>query len=144
VRPKIYRAMRPDGDKPMTGSSSTSLGVRVPATSNHPDIVPDSVGEVHPGTGGMSVAPSLRALPFRLIPRRLRHLVPGAGGNDKHYVWSLGDGPFVAGQVATALQLRPDPANSNHGFVEPDAVMSLDSYQDAIRATRDDWSVDER
>jgi hypothetical protein len=91
----------------------------------------------------MSVAPSLRTLPFWLIPRRLQHLVRGAVGNDKHCDWSLGDGPFVAGEVAPALRLRPDPSSSHHGFVEPNAEMSLDSYQTAIQATWDDWSVDE-
>ena len=45
--------------------------------------------------------------------------------------------------VGNGLQLRPDPNDSQHGFVEPANVMSLDSYRDAIAATQSLWQVDE-
>jgi hypothetical protein len=137
--PRIYRVMKEDQGKPMVGASATTLGVRVPT-----DIAPDAAGDVHSATGGMSVSPSLRALPARLIPRRLRHMVPRAAGNDRLLVWSMGDGPFVQEPIAPRLQLRPDPHNSRHGLVEPDASMSLDDYRAALAATQNEWSVDEK
>ena len=136
--PEIYRAMREDKGKPAIGASATTLGVRVPT-----DIAPDAAGHIHPGTGGMSVSPSLADLPPHRIPRRLRHLVPDASGKDELRVWSVGNGPFVAGAVATGLKLRPDPRDPGHGFVEPDVVMALGDYQDALGRTQHHWSVDE-
>jgi hypothetical protein len=55
----------------------------------------------------------------------------------------MGEGPFEAGPVASHLQLRLDPKNDRHGFVEPAARMSLDDYQDALGATQAQWSIDE-
>jgi hypothetical protein len=53
----------------------------------------------------------------------------------------MGEGPFVAGQVAEGLDLRPD--RPSHGAVEPSEVMTLERYQAALAATRDQWSIDE-
>lgn len=127
----------------MLGSSSSTLGVRVPGGLGIPDIVPDSDGHVSPGTGGMSVSPSIRQLPLRLIPRRLNSLVPGAIGNNNLFVWRTGEGPFAPGPVADRLVLRPDPRGPGHGFVEPAQRMPLEEYVLAIQATRDQWVVDE-
>ena len=92
--PLVYRVMKQGEDgKPLVGHSATSLGVRVPT-----DIRPDLARNVGPGTGGMSVSPSLAQLPALLVPTRLRHLVRGAkawGG--KLRIWKMGSGPFVAG-----------------------------------------------
>ena len=139
--PKIYRVMKKDGERPMIGSSATTLGVRVPA-----DIRPDASGDVHPGTGGMSVSPSLRSLrslPARLIPTRLRQIIPGAAGSNSLFVWSMGERPFASGAVTDQLDLRPDPNNSNHGFVEPGSVMELEVYEKALAATQGTWRIDE-
>ena len=50
---------------------------------------------------------------------------------------------FAADAVALGLRLRPDPANSTHGFVEPDSVMPLLDYRQALKATQNEWRVDE-
>ncbi len=136
--PKIYRSMKQMSGQPMIGDSATTLGVRVPT-----DIVPDATDDVHPGTGGMSVSPSLWDVPIHRVPTRLRHLVPDAHGTDSLFVWRLGSGPFVQTAVAPGLQLRLDPANSRHGFVEPEAAMSVDIYRDALTATQEQWIIDE-
>jgi hypothetical protein len=91
----------------------------------------------------MSVSPSLRDLPARLVPSRLRYLVPGAAGNDDLSIWSMGEGNFAHGAISEQLQLRLDPKRSNHGFVEPRVTMKLEDYQEALAATRDQWSVSE-
>lgn len=130
--------MKRDGEFPAVGESATTLGVRLPG-----DLEADESGNVSPGAGGMSVSPSIGALPRRFVPRRLQHLARGATGNDRHHVWSLGSGPFVEADMTPLLMLRPDPENSDHGFIEPLRVMHQDAYIDAIHATREDWHVDE-
>jgi len=134
---KIYRAMKKgDDDQPRLGRSSTSLGVRVPT-----DISPNRHGNVVPGTGGMSVAPSFPALPALLIPKRLQHLAPKARGSSSNFVWTMGEGPFQESPIADRLQLRPD--SSIHGTVEPDQPMPLQTFEDALSATRASWMIDE-
>lgn len=124
--------------KPAVGDNPTDLGARVPV-----DIQPDALGNVQPDTGGMSVSPRLTALPPHRVPRRLRPLIPKATGRDFHFVWSMGDGQFVADAVALSLRLRPDPTNSKHGFIEPDAEIPLSEYRRALEATQGKWQVDE-
>jgi hypothetical protein len=141
--PKIFRSMLTEGDKPKVGSGGKLLGVRVPP-DRHADITTDSAGNVHPGAGGMSVAPDWRVLPAHLIPRRLKHVVPDADGNNKLTCWTLGEGEFKADAVAPDVQLRPDPVHPDrHGFVEPKRSMTLADYQSALAATRDQWRQDE-
>ena len=111
--PKIYRVMKREGDFPRIGSTSTSLGVRIPQ-----DIEPDENRMVGPGGRGMSVSPSMRTLPSIFLPRRLCRdhpdLSKGALGSDNYFVWSMGVGPFVADKVAPGLNLRPDqPVGAN-------------------------------
>lgn len=136
--------MRRAGHQPELGESASALGVRVPH-----DIALGANNQVQPGTGGMSVSPSLialRNLPSRMVPRRLRAVIPGAFGNDDLFVWSIGHGEWpqpkevatlgiivltATGQKITQqddLQLQVDPNNSQHGFVEPSASMSLERY----------------
>jgi hypothetical protein len=142
--PKVYRAMREAEGKPALGPRD--LGVRTPPDSNA-DISPDAAGMVSPGTGGMSVSPSIVDLPLHRIPKRLRPLLQPHGldatGKDDLHVWSMGEGTFVDGPVAGELMLRLDPRKSSHGFVEPDRVMALNDYEDALKVTRDQWRVDE-
>ncbi len=134
--PTIYRAMLPDGAYPKLGPSASTLGVRVPV-----DIGPDQNGDVHPGTHGMSVAPSLRDLPVHRVPKRLKHLREGAAGSDSAKVWRHGEGAFAVAPVAPHLVLQPDRAD--HGTVAPDAVMPLAQYEAAITETRPGWVIDE-
>ena len=138
--PKIYRTMLDDGGKPKVGSKSKMLGVRI-APNPHPDIPVDVHGNVHPATGGMSVAPEWKKLPWHLIPRRLHP--KGRGGNDL-ICWRFSDGEFDKDALNAALALRPDPGGpAKHGFVEPSHVMTIGEYQAALAATRDDWIQDE-
>ena len=138
--PKIYRTMLVEGGKPKVGTESKMLGVRV-APNPHPDIAVDEHGTVHPATGGMSVVPEWRELPWHLIPRRLH---PRARGHDDLVCWRLGDGLFERNALNGDLILRPDPdMPTTHGFVEPANAMAIAEYQGALVATRDDWIRDE-
>ena len=129
-----------DDGKPETGQSGRTLGVR-PGTGRGKDIeVID--GRVHPGTGGMSVSPSLAQLPVERVPRRLAHLREGAEGPDSNLIWSHGNGNFIGGAVAPHLRLRPD--RPGHGLVEPEALTALPEFEAALYATRPDWNRDEK
>lgn len=137
--PKVFRVMAAAGGKPQIGRSAVALGVRVGT-----DISPDADGLVIPGQGGMSVSPSPRALPAHRVPKRLHHLVPAARGKDHHYVWRMGEGPFVPTPLATGLRLRPDPGNASHGMVQPSERMGLVEDESALAATQDEWSIEEQ
>jgi hypothetical protein len=131
--------MHADGEKPRIGTCGKSLGVRV-APAKIQDITLNDDGTVSPKTGGMSVAPSVHALPDFLIPARLVSKFPRARGNDNLVCWKLGDGEFVDGPIADNLTFRPDPKSpSRHGFVEPSLKMTIDDYQRALGATQDQW-----
>lgn len=101
-------------------------------------------GDLFPGAGGLSVFAGLRDLLPHMIPSRLRHIVPDAAGDDRVFVWAMGDGPFVPAPVAPGLTLRVDPDDLKHGFIEPEVIMPLEEYQAALAATQDLWVVDER
>lgn len=137
--PKVYRVMKEEDGRPACGESATTLGVRIPY-----DVPEDTSGQVHPGTGGMSVQASLETLPARLVPQRLRERVPGARGRDTLRIWSMGDGAFANGALSNRLSLRVDPSDPYHGFVEPDSSMPSEDYQKAIEATQGSWSIDEK
>lgn len=135
--PKIFRAMRSEGEIPALGDND--LGVRVPT-----DIEPDTQGNVSPGTGGMSVAPSLRLLPAHRVPQRLAGLVSKARGSNTFRIWSMGEGTFVAGTVSDELALRLDPERpKRHGLIEPAQEMGLRAYVMALHETRPIWRLDE-
>jgi hypothetical protein len=133
----MYRVMKEAKDgKPVVGRTGTSLGVRIPL-----DIKPDENGDVSPNTGGMSVSPSLYTLPPLFVPVRLHALVPKARGSNHLRVWKMGAGPFDRSPVAPGLELRPD--SRKHGTIQPDQLMTLLAYEDALAATRDQWVIDE-
>lgn len=134
--PKVYRAMKEEDGMPKVGASATTLGVRVPG-----DIEPDEHGIVHPGTGGMSVAPRLENLPTHRIPRRLAHLVAKAKGDNALRVWCVGTGGFASGILAAHLCLRVD--RPVHGLVEPDTAMAVADYVAALESTQTDWRIEE-
>jgi hypothetical protein len=137
--PLIFRAMYIDAGFPRCGPDARSLGVRVPP-SKDVDIEPDPDGQVNPGEGGMSVAPTAAGLPVHRLPRRLRGIFPRASGSNQDAVWPMGEGAFVAGDIGNQLRLRPDPGKpSAHGFVEPAARMPCADYQTALAATRELW-----
>ncbi|MBI3821473.1 MAG: hypothetical protein HY289_02210 [Planctomycetes bacterium] len=141
--PKIFRSMHDDGGKPKVGSGSKMLGVRGPPDP-HADLPVDPNGNVHPQTGGMSVAPDWRKRPYFLVPMRLRSLVPRARGSNDLDCWRLGDGDFETVALTDKLDLRIDQGQPlNHGVVEPKLNMSIVDFQDALAQTCDLWVVDE-
>jgi hypothetical protein len=142
--PKIYRTMIFEKDLsghhvPQVGGSKNMLGVRLPP-ENPADVQPDAQGNVLRGAGGLSVAPSLKALPPRLVPERLRDRRPGARGTDDLRLFRLGEGPFEPSHLADDLEL--EPTSSTHGVVRPRAQMHVDQYQARLAATKPRW-IDE-
>jgi hypothetical protein len=140
--PRMYRAMLRDaGDGlPVVGNDAKSLGARV-----GPDLTVDNTGSVVLDGKGMSVVPAWRLLQYYRIPKRLRHLVPGASGSDATACFAFGTGPFQAGVVTPDLVLVPDdePPPVKHGVVAPARLMSTADYFSALAATRPGWVVDE-
>ncbi len=133
--PRVFRVMRkePDG---LPTVSRTSLGVR-PGT----DIDLDAQNNVLVNGKGMSVAPNWRDINVNRIPKRLRPIVPGAGGSNNTFCFRTGNGVFVQGAFANGLTLEPDSAT--HGNVAPAQVVPLATYEADIAATRPDWQEDE-
>ena len=140
--PLIYRVMKVENGRPKVGTSGSCLGARVGPLPppQVPDITPDQYDNVHRGTGGMSVAPTLLDLPPMIVPETYLRMQPKAMSRDKKArIWKMGAGPFVAGPIAEALELRVDAKDNTHGFVEPDKVMPVSRYQEALAATKDKW-----
>jgi hypothetical protein len=80
--PTIYRAMkRSDDGRPVIGSGSNELGVRVPPNP-HADIETDDDGNVLLNENGMSVVDNWRSLLPHLIPKRLKSVFAGATGSN--------------------------------------------------------------
>jgi hypothetical protein len=134
--------MLAEGTLPKLGSTAKTLGVRVSPMQDR-DIPVGSDGTVRPGTGGMSVAPSLGDLPGHRIPKRLRPAIAYARGSNSLYCWRMGEGPFESAPLADGLNLRPDLKKANHGFVEPATIVLLGEFQACLEATRDQWTIDE-
>jgi hypothetical protein len=127
--------MRKDTDGlPTVGQ--TSLGVR-PGI----DVDLDAQQNVLVNGKGMSVVPNWRDINVNRIPRRLRPIVPGAGGSNNTFCFRTGTGPFVQGAFANGLTLEPDSAT--HGNVAPAQVVPLATYEADLAATRPDWQEDE-
>ena len=141
--PKVYRAMKRDpvDNLPIVGSTSSSaLGAR-PGI----DITVDVAGNVVLDATGMSVAPRWRDLNFTRIPKRLRHMVPGATGANSTSCFTMGSGPFRNGVIANGLELIPDEGQAPvlHGVIAPVQVVPLAQYQTDLANTRADWQIDE-
>ena len=121
----LYRGMQatPDG-KLALGPSARTLGARP-----HIDIPVDSSGSVHPGTGGMSVAPDTPSN----MPRHRRP--PEHEGTGKDPLWSIQE-------RALGIHLRyvadavPVPI---HGVIEPTTSMTFTAYQQALAQTAPYW-----
>lgn len=123
----------PDG---LPAVSQTSLGIR-PGV----DVDLDAQNNVLVNGKGMSVAPNWRDINVNRIPKRLRPIVPGAGGSNNTFCFRTGNGAFVQGAFANGLTLEPDSAT--HGNVAPAQVVPLATYEADIAATRPDWQEDE-
>lgn len=145
--PRVYRSMLADGNRPKTGNSAKTLGVRV-GDNDTDDIATNARGVVVPNAGGMSVAPNWRELPAFRIPERLNEVLrreglpPKARGSNHTFCWRLGDGPFFDGIIAENLALRVD--SPVHGLVEPAVTMAVDLYVASLASTVELWIVDEQ
>lgn len=135
--PGIYRSMFADSNRPVVGNQSKMLGVR----ENGSDLPIDASGMVRPNTGGLSVVPEWRALPFFLIPQRLISKFPRARGNDALTCFRLAGLPFQDGPVTDRLYLRVDSVR--HGTLQPALEIMIDEFQSQLAATRDTWVIDE-
>jgi hypothetical protein len=93
----------------------------------------------------MSVVPGWRNLRIYRIPKRLRHIVPGAKGANSTSCFTTGVGPFQSGAVANGLELIPDlgQAPAIHGVIAPVQVVQLAQYQTDLENTRAAWHIDE-
>src|SRR5258707_14894795 len=118
--PRVFRVMRkePDG---LPTVNQTSLGVR-PGV----DVDLDAQNNVLVNGKGMSVAPNWRNINRNRIPKRLRSIIPGAGGSNNTFCFRTGNGAFVQGILANGLTLEPDSAK--HGNVAPAQVVPFASY----------------
>jgi hypothetical protein len=122
---ELFRAMRRDVDgKPLCGASRRHLGVLVPG-----DIASNANGLVQPLSGGLSVSPDTIAN----LPQHRRPPAHGGTGKDPVFV-------IDSRLVPEPLSYRPDPGHSEHGFIEPAAVMPLEQYQSRLCKTRTLWS----
>ena len=132
----------PADNLPVVGTTSSSeLGAR-PGI----DITVDVGGNVVLDAGGMSVFPGWRNLKIYRIPKRFRHIVPGAKGANSTSCFTMGDGPFQNGVIAHGLELIPDQGQTpvTHGVVAPVQVVPLSQYQTDLENTRAAWQIDER
>jgi hypothetical protein len=130
----------PMDNLPVIGStSSCELGAR-PGI----DITVDTAGNVVLDASGMSVAPNWRNLKITRIPKRLRHIVPGAKGPNSTSCFTMGVGSFQNGVVAIGLELIPDHgAAPAHGVIAPAQVVPLSQYHLDLENTRAAWQIDE-
>ncbi len=117
----VYRAMREDpAGGPQDGPTALTLGVR-------PNVdLPVVAGQVHAGTGGLSVAPDSM---WNLHPLRRP---PAYGGLGKDPVWWID-----IGLLGSDLIFRQD--SSTHGVIEPARDMAIDALQKALAATKYSW-----
>ena len=141
--PKVYRAMKrnPADNLPVVGATSSSeLGAR-PGV----DISVDAAGNVVRDGTGMSVSAAWRNLDFTRIPKRLRHIVPGATGANSTSCFTMGAGTFHNGVIANGLELIPDQEQApvTHGVIAPVQVVPLAQYQTDLENTRAAWQIDE-
>ncbi len=127
MSPMMFRGMEPAPDGlPLVGRATRRLGVRVPE-----DIAPDAAEDVHPGTGGMSVAPdSMWNLPHHRRPRGMQR---GSTGPVRDRVYAIA----LAALKQQPLDIRP--SSPRHATVEPSRPMPLATYEDALTATRPSW-----
>ena len=121
----LYRGMQetPDGE-PAIGPSARTLGARP-----HIDIQVDLSDSVHPGTGGMSVAPD--------TPSNLpRHRRPSEhGGTGKDPLWSIQERDLGV-HLRYVADAVPVPI---HGVIEPTIRIPFIAYQQALAETAPYW-----
>lgn len=125
---EVFRAMKADATRhPVLGASRRTLGAK-PGSPPDGDIPISCDGLVHPGTGGMSVAPKDPCyLPHHRRPQSL-----GGNGRDPVFKTQV----EILPDSLTVIQDQP-----THALVSPVKECQFDSYQAAIHQTQADWSV---
>ena len=122
----LYRAMLPASNgAPECGSTARTLGARPEI-----DIPVDATGRVHPGTGGLSVAPDSPTS----LPRHRRP--PEFGGTGKDPAWRIQEehlGP-------RPRYIPDDVPYPQHGVIKPVIPMTFDAYQQALERTARYWT----
>ena len=115
----IFRAMTESNGKPAATETARGLGAR-------PQDIPSPGGQVSPNTGGVSAAPSPQGLPDHRRP-------PEYGGTGKDPVWKLD-----LKDIDPDLKYVPD--SPTHGTIQPARPMSLETYQNKLKAMADKWT----
>jgi len=124
----LYRGMTEASGTPQIGAAARTLGAR-PGPGRGTDIPVDPQGMVHPGTGGMSVAPDSAMN----LPRHRRP--PEFEGTGRDPVWSIQEK-----DLGPDLRYVPDPGpRPTHGVIEPSRSMPIDDYQQALGNTAERW-----
>lgn len=136
----MYRVMKVADDKPEVGTGSCMLGARISDIERAEGDPED--GPVGPLMGGLSVYGCLRCISFQFLPKRL---LRGAKGSNNQKVWTMGQGNYENSPVTADLNLRieAEPGSTGHGILEANREMPLDTYQNALAATQDQWHIDE-
>jgi RHS repeat-associated protein len=118
----VFRGMTNDNGSPQIAQSARGLGARVGPGL---DIEADAHGMVHPGTGGISVAPSVGDLPAHRRP-------PEFGGTGKDPVWKMNTDDLGS-------DLKHVADKPGHGTIQPSRSMHVDDYQKALAETQQKW-----
>jgi hypothetical protein len=128
--------MRADdsANRPLIADHASALGIR-------PGIdLPVEAGDlVKPGTGGMSVSPTIVDLPNHKVPKSLRAIYPSARGSDDMICWVLEGTNWGDVKINDELSLRCD--RPTHGMIEPRIDMDLGIYRNALAATQSIWKT---
>jgi hypothetical protein len=113
--------MRKDRDgRPLVVGTARDLGVRT-----DDDISTDDDGMVESDWGGMSVSTTPEGLPFWRRP-------PRHGGDGQDPLWRLD-----TDELSDGLQCRVD--SGTHAMIEPSRTMELETYEELLIETRDQW-----
>jgi hypothetical protein len=118
--------MKENRDQPAVEQTARGLGVR--AEGQYRDVSPDPTGLIHPGKGGLSVAPDD---PLNLD----QHRRPEEwGGTGKDPVWQI-----IHDVLPDNLAYRRD--SRDHGLVEPATPTLLEDFRAHLAATSAIWTL---
>lgn len=137
----LYRSMKKaDDGLPVVESSAKGLGVRA-GQPKHNDVTVTEHGAVTAKGEGMSVASEWRKLKPWQVPCRLREKCEGAAGPDHLACFRLGDYRFAEQDLNANLAVRIDGVT--HALICARKQMPLREFEEALAATRNDWTIDE-
>ncbi len=134
--------MEKDGDRPRIDRSATALGVRIrlEGEKKPEDIPVDDSGRVSPSTGGNVRGSRMEVAPHSPDSQKAETALSRCDWQEQPRLLDDGVGKFVDGPLAPGLNFPRDKAT--HGLVEPAQVVSLETYEADLAATRDQWIID--